>query len=325
MDPEGQVYRHETASHLATREVPIFRAEQRIAEVRLALAAREYEYANDVYAVGGNRELLGHVPVSALLAQPDHAVLREIARPVAMTVAPDLDQELVALAASRHRTAAVPVVDEAGRLLGVVPPLTIIDVLQHEHAEDLHRLAGIRYGARNSHGALTRTPWQRVQQRLPWLAVGLVGSMAMAVAVAAFEAALTAHVAIAFFMPAIVYLADAIGTQTETVVVRGLSHGHVPLRPLLANELATGALIGVVLAALALPLGYWGFGNGSLAIAVSLAIVVASSVASTIGLVLPWTLSRFGFDPAYGSGPLATVIQDILSVLIYFLIVSALV
>jgi magnesium transporter len=325
MNQDQRVNGRETASHLATLDVPIFPARQRIEDVRTGLGAKEYAYSEEIYAVGERGEFLGRVPVSLLFAQPDHALLRDIVRPAVLKIAPDLDQELTALAAYRARAAAVPVVDEAGRLVGIVPPIALIDVLQHEHSEDVHRLAGIRYAARNSQAALTKTPWLRMQQRLPWLVVGLIGAMAMALSVAAFETALTAHIAVAFFMPAIVYLADAVGTQTEAVVVRGLSHGHLPLRQLLTGELATGSLIGLVLAALALPLGFWGFGNGPLAIAVSLAIVAASTVASAIGLVLPWTLSRFGFDPAYGSGPLATVIQDILSVLIYFLIVSALV
>jgi magnesium transporter len=117
-------------------------------------------------------------------------------------------------------------------------------------------------------------------------------------------------------------MADAIGTQTEAAAVRGLSLVHEPLRQLVWGELRTGVLMGVTLAAIALP-GVWlVFGELPLAVAVAGALVGAGAVATTIGLLLPWLLSRVGRDPAYGSGPLATVVQDLLSILIYLTIVS---
>lgn len=236
-----------------------------------------------------------------------------------------MDQELVAAAAYRSRSGAVPVVDDEGRLLGVVPAIAIIDVMQHEHSEDVHRLAGIHCSSRRARSALTDSPWSRVLHRAPWLLIGLAGSILTAFAMAVFETMLQAHIAIAFFVPAIVYLADAIGTQTEAVVVRGLSHGHLALGRILAGELATGALIGLMLAVVAFPLTYWAYSSLAISFAVSLAILAASTVAVSIGLILPWMLSSRRLDPAFGSGPLAAIIQDILSILIYLGIVTLLI
>jgi magnesium transporter len=135
---------------------------------------------------------------------------------------------------------------------------------------------------------------------------------------AQFEILLSERVAIAFFVPGIVYLADAIGTQTEAIAVRGLSLSHQRISQLLASELFTGLLIGVVLGALAL-LGVWAtIDDFRLALAVGGSLVAAGGIATAIGLVLPWGFQRMGFDPAYGSGPLATVVQDVLSLLVYF-------
>jgi magnesium transporter len=158
---------------------------------------------------------------------------------------------------------------------------------------------------------------------LPWLLIGLVGSVVATWVVARFEQALNDRIAIAFFVPGLVYLADAIGTQTEAVAVRGLSLSHARLSSLVAGELRTGLLIGITLGAITLPLVWLVFGDLQLALAVSLALLCAGGVATTIGLVLPWLLDRMGVDPAYGSGPLATVIQDLLSLVIYFSIVSS--
>jgi magnesium transporter len=116
-----------------------------------------------------------------------------------------------------------------------------------------------------------------------------------------------------------------VGTQSEAVAVRGLSLSGGALTPLLAGELGTGVLIGVTLGLLAYPLVWLAFGSAALAATVAVALMVASSLATSIGLLLPWVFARLGYDPALGSGPLATVVQDVLTLLIYFLVASALV
>jgi magnesium transporter len=216
----------------------------------------------------------------------------------------------------------MPVVDAAGRLVGVVGPHELMDVLRREHVEDLHRLAGITRETTQAREAIEAPPLRRARHRLPWLLVGLVGSAIATAVVARFESALAAKPALAFFVPGLVYLADAIGTQSEAVAVRGLSLSRSGVVPLLGGELRTGALIGLVLAALALPMVWAVFGEIRLAVAVALALGAASTIAAMLGLVLPWLLSRLRLDPAYGSGPLATIIQDVLSLLIYFGFVS---
>jgi magnesium transporter len=206
-----------------------------------------------------------------------------------------------------------------------VGPASLIAILRREHVEDLHRLAGITREADHAREAVEEPPLRRARHRLPWLIVGLGGSMLATLVVARFESALAAKPALAFFVPGLVYLADAIGTQTEAVAVRGLSLSHVGLARLVGGELRTGTLIGLVLALLALPFVWLAFGELQLAVAVTAALAGASIVASVLGLMLPWLLARVGSDPAYGSGPLATIIQDVLSLLIYFACVSAIV
>jgi magnesium transporter len=127
---------------------------------------------------------------------------------------------------------------------------------------------------------------------------------------------------LAFFIPGIVYLADAVGTQTEALVIRGLSVG-VGIGHVVRREIYTGLFVGITLALVFLPLSWWRWGEGALATAVALSIFVACATASFVALSLPWLLNRLGIDPAFGSGPLATVIQDLLSVIIYLAIATA--
>jgi magnesium transporter len=125
-------------------------------------------------------------------------------------------------------------------------------------------------------------------------------------------------VAVAFFMPGIVYLADAIGTQTEAVTVRGLSFRQGRGGAMFADEMRTGFWLGLALALPVFPAVWLLLGDHRLAAAVALAIVSAGTVATALGFAFPFVLSRLGKDPALGSGPLATVVQDVLSLIAYF-------
>jgi magnesium transporter len=272
--------------------------------------------------VDDDHVLQGTLTAQQLAALHDDAPIDRTIRRDGPVVAPDLDQERMATHAIEHGVSAMPVVDARGRLLGVVGPLALMDVLRREHVEDLHRLAGMTRETQQAQQAIEAPPLRRARHRLPWLLVGLAGSALATLVVARFEQALAARPALAFFVPGLVYLADAIGTQSEAVAVRGLSLSRAGLAHLAGGELRTGMLIGLVLALAALPLVWLAFGDLHLALAVALALGLSSVIASVLGVMLPWALGRLKLDPAYGAGPLATIVQDVLSLLIYFVCVS---
>ena len=141
--------------------------------------------------------------------------------------------------------------------------------------------------------------------------------MVSAALVGAYEEELEQNVLLAIFVPGVVYMADAVGTQTEALVIRGLSVG-VSIRAILGRELATGLAIGVAIALAFLPFAWLVWGDGGVALAVSVALLASCAISTMVAMLLPWLLQRFGKDPAFGSGPLATVIQDLLSIAIYF-------
>ena len=285
---------------------------------RASLEGASFEAIDCVCIVDVHERFRGAAPLARVLAASAAQKVEELVQPGWPLAAPDDDQELVAMRALHAGVSSLPVVGEDGRLFGVVPSATLMRILRHEHIEDLHRLAGIEREGTKLHADLHGAPTRRARHRLPWLVLGLAGSIGAAAVVSGFEAMLQKNVVLAFFVPMIVYLADAVGTQTEAIVVRGLSLNRTPLSKLILGELATGALIGIVLAVLAFPAVALLFGDVRIAVSVSIAIAAAGTVATTIGLVLPWALQRLGSDPALGSGPLATIIQDVLSILIYF-------
>jgi magnesium transporter len=185
-------------------------------------------------------------------------------------------------------------------------------------------LVGIRHQRHEALRALEGRPSYRVLHRLPWLLLGLAGGVVATVVMAGYEQILESRIAIAFFVPGIVYLADAIGTQTEAIAVRGLALSHSQLRSLLAREIAAGLMIGAALGSVAF-LGVLAvYRDVRLAAAVSLTILCAGAAAAALGLFLPWALARRGKDPAFGSGPVATVISYVASLLIYLSIARVL-
>jgi magnesium transporter len=307
------------------RRIPTASASDTVSQTLERLAGSSFDYADAVFIVDAQGRLQGFVPIARLFSATPDTPLGSIVHSKLPVVSPDTDQELVASIAIHEETPAMPVVDGAGKLLGVVPPVALLEILRREHVEDLHRLAGVTREDIRARHAIEAPPSRRARDRLPWLLVGLAGSVLATFVVAYFEEALQSRVAVAFFIPGIVYLADAVGTQTEAIAVRGISLSRLSVGRLIGGEIVTGLIIGATLALVAFaPVWLW-FGDAKLAAAVSIALFVAGTVATTIGVLFPWLLSRLGRDPAYGSGPIGTIVQDVFSLVIYFITISVLV
>lgn len=314
----------ETAGHYLIASVPRVGAEQSVAAVLAELTSREFDCVDIVCVLDAEQRLIGVLPLTLLLRANRDAPAATVALHRFPKVHADTDQERVASLALHYAIGAIPVVDARGKLLGVVPSAALMHILRREHVEDLHRFAGIAPETLQAREAIEAPPLRRLRHRLPWLLLGLGGSVVATLIMARFERALAVSPAIAFFVPGLVYLADAIGTQTEAVAVRGLSLSHARLGALVGGEVRTGILIGLVMGGLTFPAVWLGFGDVRLALAVAGALICAGAIATSVGLLLPWLLGRIGSDPAYGSGPLSTIIQDLLTLLTYFAAVSVL-
>ncbi|ATG73871.1 magnesium transporter MgtE [Zobellella denitrificans] len=317
----GEPVVFETAAEHVCTDVPVFAPDCRAAEARQGLTERRYECASHVVVCRDGR-LCGMVRIEDLLPAPNHVTLATLMEQDPPVVAPGVDQEVVAWRAVRHAESALGMVDGEGRFVGLIPPYRMLAVLLAEHEEDLTRLGGFTKSTEAARSSSEEPVPRRFRHRLPWLLVGLLGALVAADLVGWFESQLQRTLMLAFFIPGLVYLADAVGTQTETVVVRGLSVG-VAMRTMVRRELLAGLAIGLVLALVAGPLVWLRWSDPTVALCVGLAVLAACSTATITAMGLPWLLYRAGMDPAFGSGPLATVIQDLSTILIYFAIVTA--
>jgi magnesium transporter len=287
----------------------------RVADVMARMRNTRAIGAAHVLLVDGRGRMVGQAPLEAIVqADPDSPIGASRADdPV--TVKPWDTAESVALEALARHDADVAVVDDEGRPIGTIPIGRLLLLLHEEHVDDLLRMAGVakNHPAPRDARDLARS----LRARTPWLVIGLFGGIAAGLVVGRFEEALQAELTLAYFIPLVVYMADAIGTQTEAMLVRALAHGAVPVGRQLAAEVLLGIMIGGVLGVL----------SGAALLAAGIAPGVAAVVAITLALtavistqvasVLPLALARLGADPALGSGPIATVLQDLLSVAVY--------
>lgn len=313
----------ETAAELVTRRVPVASPSDTVAELRSSLAGERFDCASHV-AVCTDGTFVGVLRIEELLAAPPDVSIGDVMDWEPPVVAPHVDREVAAWQAVQHRESALAVVDDQRRFVGLIPPHRLLGALLWEHDEDMARLGGYLHDTESARTASQESVARRFWHRLPWLLIGLAGAFLASFIVGSFESQLEANVTIAFFVPAIVYLADAVGTQTEALAIRGLSVG-VGIRQVVWREAITGVLVGLTLALAFFPFAAIVWDNRDVALAVSISLFAACSVATVVAMALPWALHRLGRDPAYGSGPLATVIQDVLSIVIYFAVATALV
>jgi magnesium transporter len=311
------------AAEHATDQVPIARPRERVGAVRERLAGERFECAEDI-AVLEDGSLAGLVTIEGLLAADADATVASVMDPEPLAVVPGTDQGAVARQMDDRGQASIAVVEASGRFVGLIPPAQLIAVLHAEHERDLARMGGYIRGSVQARRAAEERVTQRLWHRLPWLLVGLAGAMLSVAIVGAFERQLEANVLLAFFLPGVIYMADAVGTQTEVLLIRGLSAG-VTMRRVIGRELITGAVLGVLVGGAFVPFALVAFGDAEVAVAVGVALFASCSIATLVAMALPTALQRLGRDPAFGSGPLATVIQDLLSIIAYFVAATAIV
>ena len=313
-----------TAADLMTIDIPRSDRHCTVGETITTLRGHTWDEVGHVYLVDDQAALVGQVPIERLLQAKEQTALADLEGLPPIEVLPGDAAETVALRAVERHDADVAVIDGRRRLLGAIPIGRLLALLHEEHVDNFLRMGGVSRMDQLHLSPTGRQIFMAVRARLPWLMVGLAGGFLAGGIASAFETSLKREVALAFFLPLVVYMADAVGTQTETVLVRRLAYGEVALWTQLAGEALIGVSIGTIVAVVAAG-GLWLWnGRPALAMVVGLSLGVTAVVATLMASLLPLGLVRLGADPALASGPVATVVQDILSVGIYLMIASVL-
>jgi magnesium transporter len=317
-----QQYPSHSAGRLAISAVPIVKPNESIAEItaRLEKDITQFETINYIYVVDSDKKMMGVLSIKDILRQPKSVTVNEVMIRDFYFVHPYTDQERVALLALKNNIKAVPVVDKQGIFLGVVPSDTILSVLYTEGMEDSMHLAGMpSFTAKETFIDLPLK--KMLWHRLPWLLLGLLGGVLSAEVVGLFEGTLSENLILASFIPMIMYMGGAVLSQTQAFFIRDLAlNPQLNFRKYFVKQLGVIGIIALSVSVVMLIISL--LRHQSLAIANVLSIALLAVVCSTMltSLVIPYIFQKFKFDPADGSGPMSTVVQDLLGVIIYFLV-----
>lgn len=312
------------AGAIAIDAVPICNPTDTAETVRSYIQKNAHSFVTiDYVYVLVNHSLTGVFSIHELMSEKPSATVENFMTKEVAFVHALTDKDHVAQLALAQSIKAVPVVDADGRFMGVVTADVVLRILSDEHSNHLFKIAGIR--RKHDTHVVDLSLWEQVKTRTPWLVLGLFGGLAGAVIVNYFEHSLKETLFVAAFIPAIVYIADAVGNQSEMLVVRALGRErNFSIAHYLGRELRTGFLISILLGSLMFLLSYVWLKDTILSTTLGAAIVATTMFSITFTVTLPWMLKRLGFDPAVASGPLATVVCDVSSVTIYLLIATAL-
>jgi len=308
------------AMSLATNAVPTAASTDTAGDVLQNIQAFSGDFqAIDYVYVLVDHKLVGIVSLHELFSVAPQTMLQDCMTREVAQVHAQSDQETVAQLALAQNIKAVPVVNLDEEFIGVVTSDTILQILRDEHTEDILKYAGINFDAQDTLSEYTLT--QHFTSRIPWLILGLFGGILAAWVVESFSEAITAEVALAAFIPAIVYIADAVGSQTQMVFVRTLtSKIHHTLLQVLRREILVATLVGVCLSGIIWVLSYLWLESATVSAILALAVLATVYFSVVVAILLPWFFNKMGYDAAVATGPLATVIRDVSSLCIYFLI-----
>ena len=282
----------------------------------------EVEMPFYLYVVDDYGKLVGVSSLRQLVLVPPDTPLKEFMTTDVFSVQTSMDQEEVAKIVARYDILAVPVVDQTNRLVGIVTVDDVIDIFRREATEDILKMAGV-----GEEFVETKSVLKSTRTRLPWLFASCVGGVIAILIIGKYEGTLHKIAALAAFIPVIMGMGGNIGTQSSTIVVRGLATGRLHIRDLWSvvfKELSIGFILGLVYGILIGSVAQVSYSMEVLAISVCFAVISSMSVAALIGSLVPMGFARINIDPAVATGPFVTTAIDIISVSFYFMIATAL-
>jgi magnesium transporter len=262
----------------------------------------------DLFVVDPGYRVLGSLDPSRLLRAPRRETVEHLMRTDRRQVLATADQEDVARQFERYNLMSAPVVDETGRLVGVITVDDVVDVIQEEAEEDIRALAGV------GDERLTDSVIRVAPPRFWWLAVNLATAILASSVIKVFDSTIANMVALAVLMPIVASMGGNAGTQTMTIAVRALALRQ--LTPLAVaqfalRETAVGLVNGVAFAVIMGAIAWWWFGTAPLGLVIGAAMIINLLAAAVAGILIPLGLDRLGFDPAVSSTVFVTTVTDV--------------
>lgn len=262
----------------------------------------------NIYVVDAAFKPIGYVPVSQLMRNERSVTLSDIANDKLIPIPQNMDQEEAAYLFEKYNLISAPVIDEVGRLVGMMTVDDIIEIIQDENKEDMLAMAGV------SEAGLTDTAFTTVKARAPWLFVNLLTAILASLVIAQFDFAISKIVALAVLMPIVASMGGNAGTQALAVAVRNLTERDLTSQTswrAVRREGVAAVIIGVIFAVALAIITYVWFKDTQLATVAFIAMLINHIFAGLAGILVPLGLKRFGADPAVASSVFVTTVTDI--------------
>lgn len=292
-----------------------------IERVREFVSETELE-VHGLFVVDDDERLVGLLRLQDLVLRPGSVKVRDIMNGDAVTVAADEDQAVVAQVMQRYDLIDVPVVDDNGRLLGIITFDDIADIIEDEASEDMLYLAGV-----TEEDNPRTTPFDSARRRLPWLLVNLATTFIPAMIIKRYEGTISSLVSIVPLLPIVAGMGGNAAIQSITVMVRGIALGNIgrgQQTRVVIKEGATGLINGLVMGTSAGLVVWLIWGDMALGAVLAVAMLANLFVAGCAGAIIPLVLRRMNFDPALSSGPLVTSLTDISGYTVFLALSTAL-
>ncbi len=322
-------YPPESAGGIMTTSVLVLQKESTVQEALQKLLKSDYYVKDIVVVVDGPKRFYGIVPIDELLRAKPTEKLAKLARKPPVTVSPYEDQEEVAKIMLRYEIRRLPVVDDGGIFLGVIPIEDITYVLTEEAAEDVAKLGGLAEKPKERY--LQASIRELVKLRIPWLFLIYIIESVTASILKQYEETIERIAVAAAFIPLIMDTGGNVGSQASSTIIRALALGEISERSrsdivyTVLKELITATIIGVMFALIGLGFAYIMSNSIELAISISLTLFIVIVFSDLVGASLPIIARRLGFDPATLSAPFVTTVVDVSVAVIYMTLVSKLV
>lgn len=298
---------------------PKMTAKQALLLLQAIARPNQKEHLYSLYVTDDQGRVLGGMTIQDLVSAPPDETLSQLMTSVeGIKIRPETDQEEVAKIFSKYGLTGAPVVDETGKLIGILMVKDILSVIRQEATEDIAKMVGTK-----ATDLLERSVFRIVQFRMPWLVVTLCAGVFISIIIRHFEPILTRIIALASFSPIIAGMGGNVGSQSATIVVRSLALGQIngqhKMRTIF-REMRVGIIMGLIYGIVLGAIAYLIYGDRyhlSFSFVVAVGMFTSMTVAATMGALGPIVLDRLGIDPATATGPMITTLTDIITVATY--------
>ena len=314
-------YPDDSAGSVMTVEFVDLRAYMTVEEsiTRIRKIGLNRETINVCYVTDAQRHLLGIITLrDIILAKPEETV-HDLMNENVITVHTMADQEEVARQFQKYDFAAMPVVDNENRLVGIITADDVMDIIEEEATEDIEMMAAI---TPTDQPYMKTSVWDTYKKRIPWLLILMISASITGKIIQGFEAALSTCVVLTAFIPMLMDTGGNCGSQASVSVIRALSLDEVEFKELpkiIWKEMQVSVMVGLTLAlANFVKILIVDHTTISVALVVCLTLFVTVVIAKLVGCALPVLASKIGFDPAVMASPFITTIVDAMSLVVYF-------